>query len=271
MSLDPTEQRRRLLEERARPRAAGGGRRAARSSAHAPHPRGDGHGRPRGPVGGHAVLGRAGDERGGPLAARADHRRVVRAGGAPARRRRSSSPASGTLYRFTTKEHGDDHVDDRTGAWSADPLNATFAAWYPFPDDGRARLRASSRSATSASSPRRARPRARRRSRAADPGLAQLLRPAMPDFETLLYRTDGAIATITLNRPEQPEHDRPADARRGGGGGRRAPSRDDAVKVIVLRGAGPLVLRRLRLRAAASTTGTTRSRPTARGTRARTS
>ena len=43
---------------------------------------------------------------------------------------------AGTLYRFTTKDHGDDHVDDRTGAWSAGPLGATFAAWYPFPDEG---------------------------------------------------------------------------------------------------------------------------------------
>ena len=42
----------------------------------------------------------------------------------------------GTLYRFTTKDHGDDHVDSRTGAWSANPLNTTSAAWYPFPDDG---------------------------------------------------------------------------------------------------------------------------------------
>ena len=25
----------------------------------------------------------------------------------------------------------------------------------------------------------------------------------MPDFETLLYHTDGPIATITLNRPER--------------------------------------------------------------------
>ena len=25
----------------------------------------------------------------------------------------------------------------------------------------------------------------------------------MPDFQTLLYTTDGAVATITLNRPEQ--------------------------------------------------------------------
>ena len=41
----------------------------------------------------------------------------------------------GTLYRFSTKEHGDDQVDARTGAWSAAPLNATFAAWYPFPDE----------------------------------------------------------------------------------------------------------------------------------------
>ncbi len=56
-------------------------------------------------------------------------------------------------------------------------------------------------------------------------------------YETVLYETDGAIATITLNRPERlntivpPMPDELQDAVH------RA-SRDGAVKVIVLRGAG---------------------------------
>ncbi len=56
-------------------------------------------------------------------------------------------------------------------------------------------------------------------------------------YETVLYETDGAIATITLNRPERlntivpPMPDELQDAVH------RA-SRDAAVKVIVLRGAG---------------------------------
>ena len=59
----------------------------------------------------------------------------------------------------------------------------------------------------------------------------------MPGFETLLYRTDGAIATITLNRPESlntivPPMPDEVQAAVG-----RAVA-DDQVKVIVLRGAG---------------------------------
>jgi enoyl-CoA hydratase len=57
------------------------------------------------------------------------------------------------------------------------------------------------------------------------------------DYETLLYATDGPVATITLNRPERlntivppmPEEVEAAVARA---------TRDAAVKVIVLRGAG---------------------------------
>ncbi len=41
---------------------------------------------------------------------------------------------AGTLYRFTTEDHDDGHVDDRTGAWSAGPLGETFAAWYALPE-----------------------------------------------------------------------------------------------------------------------------------------
>ncbi len=59
----------------------------------------------------------------------------------------------------------------------------------------------------------------------------------MPDFRTLLYRTDGAIATITLNRPESlntivPPMPDEVQAAVG------AAVADDQIKVIVLRGAG---------------------------------
>ena len=56
-------------------------------------------------------------------------------------------------------------------------------------------------------------------------------------YKTLLYAVDGPIATITLNRPKTPEHDRPADAGRDQDAVLRAGA-DDEVKVIVLRGAG---------------------------------
>ena len=58
-----------------------------------------------------------------------------------------------------------------------------------------------------------------------------------PSYETLLYATDGAVATITLNRPEHlntivpPMPDEVEDSVA------RA-TRDDDVKVIVVRGAG---------------------------------
>ena len=59
----------------------------------------------------------------------------------------------------------------------------------------------------------------------------------MTPFETILYATEGAIATITLNRPEQlntivPPMPDEVEAAVG-----RAVA-DPAVKVIVLRGAG---------------------------------
>ena len=56
-------------------------------------------------------------------------------------------------------------------------------------------------------------------------------------YETLLYAVDGAIATITLNRPDSlntivpPMPDEVEDAV-------NAAVRDDAVRVIVVRGAG---------------------------------
>jgi enoyl-CoA hydratase len=56
-------------------------------------------------------------------------------------------------------------------------------------------------------------------------------------YETLLYATEGAVATITLNRPETPNTivpPMPEELERAVG---RA-VRDEAVKVIVLRGAG---------------------------------
>src|SRR6201984_3213401 len=58
-----------------------------------------------------------------------------------------------------------------------------------------------------------------------------------PDFETLLYRTAGAVATITLNRPEQlntivPPMPDEIEAAVG------LAERDPDIKVVVLRGAG---------------------------------
>ncbi|OBJ53994.1 crotonase/enoyl-CoA hydratase family protein [Mycobacterium asiaticum] len=60
---------------------------------------------------------------------------------------------------------------------------------------------------------------------------------ATPEFETVLYRTAGAVATITLNRPEQlntivPPMPDEIEAAIGLADG------DDSIKVIVLRGAG---------------------------------
>jgi enoyl-CoA hydratase len=59
----------------------------------------------------------------------------------------------------------------------------------------------------------------------------------MPDFETLLYKTAGPVATITLNRPEQlntivPPMPDEIEAAIG------LAERDRDIKVIVLRGAG---------------------------------
>jgi enoyl-CoA hydratase len=60
---------------------------------------------------------------------------------------------------------------------------------------------------------------------------------AMPKFETILYSTDGPIATITLNRPDElntivpPMPDEVEAAV-------NAAARDDRIKVVVLRGAG---------------------------------
>jgi len=56
-------------------------------------------------------------------------------------------------------------------------------------------------------------------------------------FETLLYKTDGPVATITLNRPEHlntivPPMPDEIEETIG------LAERDPAVKVIVLRGAG---------------------------------
>jgi enoyl-CoA hydratase len=59
----------------------------------------------------------------------------------------------------------------------------------------------------------------------------------MPAFETLLYKTAGPVATITLNRPEQlntivPPMPDEIEAALG------LAERDQDIKVIVLRGAG---------------------------------
>src|SRR4051812_33719343 len=61
--------------------------------------------------------------------------------------------------------------------------------------------------------------------------------PPCMDFETILYGVDGAVATVTLNRPERlntivpPMPDEVAAAV-------ELATRDEAVRVIVLRGAG---------------------------------
>ncbi|HEV7580157.1 MAG TPA: crotonase/enoyl-CoA hydratase family protein, partial [Mycobacterium sp.] len=59
----------------------------------------------------------------------------------------------------------------------------------------------------------------------------------MPDFETLLYKTAGPVATVTLNRPEHlntivPPMPDEIEAAIG------LAERDPGIKVIVLRGAG---------------------------------
>ena len=59
----------------------------------------------------------------------------------------------------------------------------------------------------------------------------------MPEFETLLYKTETPVATITLNRPDElntivPPMPDEMEAAVG------LAERDPAVKVIVLRGAG---------------------------------
>ena len=106
------------------------------------------------------------------------------------------------------------------------------------------------------------------RPRAASPPArtAAVTVPAWPaaSYETLLYSASDGVATVTLNRPERlntivPPMPDEVEAAVG-----RA-VRDHEVKVIVVRGAGRVVLRRLRLRRRASTTGTSGSRATAAG------
>ena len=56
--------------------------------------------------------------------------------------------------------------------------------------------------------------------------------------DAVLYRTDGAVATITLNRPQR--HNALTDAMLDSVAALvRTADEDDAVKVIVLDGAGP--------------------------------
>ena len=71
--------------------------------------------------------------------------------------------------------------------------------------------------------------------------------PTTPQFETLLYKTEPPVATITLNRPERAEHHRAADARRDRGGDRDGRARPCGQGDRAAR-RGPRVLRRLRLR-----------------------
>src|SRR4029078_3067539 len=61
--------------------------------------------------------------------------------------------------------------------------------------------------------------------------------PTTPQFETLLYKTEPPVATITLNRPEALNTivpPMPDEIERAIG----LAERDPAIKVIVLRGAG---------------------------------
>jgi enoyl-CoA hydratase/carnithine racemase len=93
--------------------------------------------------------------------------------------------------------------------------------------------------------------------------------PQSMDFETILYGVDGPVATITLNRPERlntivppmPDEVSAAVA---------LATLDDAVKVVVLRGAGRAFCAAT-TSAAASGSGAGRSRPAGAGTPARTS
>ena len=96
-------------------------------------------------------------------------------------------------------------------------------------------------------------------------------------YETILYDTDGAIATITLNRPERLNTIVPPMPDEIEAAVNQA-VRDEAVRVIVLRGAGrafcagPGALSAPGSTSArASTTGTRASGPAANGTPARTS
>ena len=81
--------------------------------------------------------------------------------------------------------------------------------------------------------------------------------PTTPaQFETLLYTTDGPVATITLNRPDQLNTivpPMPDEIETAVG----LAERDPAVKVIVLRGAGR-AFSAATTSAAASSTGATR-------------
>lgn len=61
--------------------------------------------------------------------------------------------------------------------------------------------------------------------------------PTTPEFETLLYKTQPPVATITLNRPEQLNTivpPMPDEIEKAIG----LADRDPAIKVIILRGAG---------------------------------
>ena len=88
--------------------------------------------------------------------------------------------------------------------------------------------------------------------------------------QTLLYRVSGQVATITLNRPDElntivppmPEEVEAAVSEA---------TRDPAVKVIVLRGAGRAFCAGYDFGEGFRHWGATPSRPTGSGTRARTS
>lgn len=59
----------------------------------------------------------------------------------------------------------------------------------------------------------------------------------MPDFETVLYQTDGSVARVTINRPDKRNALNVSVMRELRDAMRRA-RQDDAVRVVVLTGAG---------------------------------
>ncbi len=87
-------------------------------------------------------------------------------------------------------------------------------------------------------------------------------------YETILYDVDGAVATITLNRPEQLNTIVPPMPDEIEAAVHEA-VRDPNVKVIVLRGAGGARSAAASISVPGSTSGTRTSPPMANGTRAR--
>ena len=90
------------------------------------------------------------------------------------------------------------------------------------------------------------------------------------NFETLIYRTEGAIATITLNRPRRLNSIVPPMPEEIEAAVRQA-TLDEAVRVIVLRGAGRSFCAGFDFLRDFASYGEKFIRPTGSGTPARTS